>query len=128
MLRIVQISSVQGVREGTDSLRSAFKMRQSDLLASLPDDFMASGREGPPTRTRDTVMVSTPPKRFLLDTHISPSPSWRTSAARQKRGEPIGNNDQWLAAHALTEGWTLVTHNTREFVPVPGLTIENWVG
>lgn len=47
-------------------------------------------------------------------------------AALQRRGEPIGNNDLWLAAHALAEGWTLVTHNTREFVRVPGLAIENW--
>ncbi len=49
-------------------------------------------------------------------------------ATLQKRGDPIGNNDLWLAAHARAEGWTLVTHNTREFVRVPGLTIENWVG
>ena len=47
-------------------------------------------------------------------------------AALQKRGQPIGNNDLWLAAHARAEGWVLVTHNTREFVRVPGLPIENW--
>ncbi len=47
-------------------------------------------------------------------------------ATLQKRGQPIGNNDLWLAAHARAEGWVLVTHNTREFVRVPGLTIENW--
>lgn len=45
----------------------------------------------------------------------------------QKHGQPIGNNDLWLAAHALAEGWTLVTNNTREFDRVPGLHVENWV-
>ena len=45
----------------------------------------------------------------------------------QQQGLPIGNNDLWLAAHALAEGWTLVTNNTREFSRVPGLRLENWV-
>ena len=48
-------------------------------------------------------------------------------ATLQQLGQPIGNNDLWLAAHALAEGWTLVTNNTREFDRVPGLRVENWV-
>ena len=48
-------------------------------------------------------------------------------AVLQQQGLPIGNNDLWLAAHALAQGWTLVTHNTREFSRVPGLQLENWV-
>lgn len=47
-------------------------------------------------------------------------------AILQKQGQPIGNNDLWLAAHALAEGWTLVSNNTREFIRVPGLKLENW--
>lgn len=45
----------------------------------------------------------------------------------QKQGLVIGNNDLWLAAHARSQGWTLVTNNEREFVRVPGLAVENWV-
>jgi len=48
-------------------------------------------------------------------------------AALQSRGETIGNNDLWLAAHARAEGWILVTNNEREFVRVEGLQVENWV-
>lgn len=48
-------------------------------------------------------------------------------ATLQRQGLPIGNNDLWLAAHALAEGWVLVTNNTREFERVPGLHVENWV-
>ncbi|WP_233203526.1 type II toxin-antitoxin system VapC family toxin [Limnohabitans sp. B9-3] len=51
----------------------------------------------------------------------------RVRATLQQQGLPIGNNDLWLAAHALAEGWTLVTNNTREFSRVPGLRVENWV-
>lgn len=47
-------------------------------------------------------------------------------AALQRRGELIGNNDLWLAAHARAEGWILVTNNEREFVRVDGLQVENW--
>ena len=48
-------------------------------------------------------------------------------ASLQQQGLPIGNNDLWLAAHALAEDWILVTNNTREFDRVPGLRVENWV-
>ncbi|MBD9354968.1 type II toxin-antitoxin system tRNA(fMet)-specific endonuclease VapC [Methylomonas albis] len=48
-------------------------------------------------------------------------------SALQKIGQPIGNNDLWLAAHARAEGWILVTNNEREFVRVPGLQVDNWV-
>jgi tRNA(fMet)-specific endonuclease VapC len=44
----------------------------------------------------------------------------------QKRGTPIGGNDAWIAAHALTQGLTIVTNNEREFRRVPGLTVETW--
>lgn len=48
-------------------------------------------------------------------------------AALEREGRPIGNNDLWIAAHALAEGCILVTNNTREFERVPDLRLENWV-
>jgi tRNA(fMet)-specific endonuclease VapC len=44
-----------------------------------------------------------------------------------QRGEIIGNNDLWIAAHALSRGIVLVTNNEREFQRVRGLKVENWV-
>jgi tRNA(fMet)-specific endonuclease VapC len=41
-------------------------------------------------------------------------------------GMAIGPNDLMIAAIALANGLTLVTHNTAEFSRVPGLTIEDW--
>ena len=41
-------------------------------------------------------------------------------------GTPIGPNDLMIAAIALANQLTLVTHNTAEFSRVPGLTIEDW--
>ncbi|AJE22454.1 type II toxin-antitoxin system tRNA(fMet)-specific endonuclease VapC [Azotobacter chroococcum] len=48
-------------------------------------------------------------------------------AGLQSQGLAIGNNDLWLAAHARSAGWTIVTNNVREFERVPGLQVENWV-
>ncbi len=48
-------------------------------------------------------------------------------AQLEAAGTPIGNNDLWIAAHALALNFTLVTNNTREFVRVPGLRVENWL-
>jgi tRNA(fMet)-specific endonuclease VapC len=48
-------------------------------------------------------------------------------AALERAGTPIGVNDLHIAAHARSEGLTLVTNNEREFVRVPALQIENWL-
>lgn len=44
----------------------------------------------------------------------------------ERKGQIIGANDLWIAAHAVAAGLTLVTNNTREFARVPGLKLENW--
>ena len=45
----------------------------------------------------------------------------------EQAGQPIGVNDLHIAAHARSQGLTLVTNNTREFERVPGLLIDNWI-
>jgi tRNA(fMet)-specific endonuclease VapC len=47
-------------------------------------------------------------------------------AELEAKGEMIGNNDLWIAAHALTSALTLVTNNEKEFRRVRGLKIQNW--
>jgi tRNA(fMet)-specific endonuclease VapC len=49
-------------------------------------------------------------------------------AVLERTGRPIGVNDLHIAAHARSEGLTLVTNNLAEFERVPGLLTENWVG
>ena len=41
-------------------------------------------------------------------------------------GQVIGNNDLWIASHALGAGLTLVTNNEREFRRIRGLKVQNW--
>jgi tRNA(fMet)-specific endonuclease VapC len=42
------------------------------------------------------------------------------------RGQMIGNNDLWIASHALAAELTLVTNNEKEFRRVRGLKVQNW--
>ena len=48
-------------------------------------------------------------------------------SALEKKGKPIGNNDLWIAAHALALDIILVTNNVKEFSRVPHLKVENWI-
>ena len=43
------------------------------------------------------------------------------------KGQIIGSNDLWLAAHARANDWVMVTNNEKEFLRVQGLMVENWV-
>ena len=47
-------------------------------------------------------------------------------AALEIAGHSIGPNDTLIAAIALANGLTVVTHQHREFRRVPGLLVEDW--
>ncbi|MEY4544287.1 MAG: hypothetical protein RL685_482 [Pseudomonadota bacterium] len=74
----------------------------------------------------------------VIDTFIGnvvPRPIGEEEAARygklavelEARGSPIGQFDTLIAAHALTLGLILVTHNTKHFGCVTGLDLEDWL-
>jgi tRNA(fMet)-specific endonuclease VapC len=48
-------------------------------------------------------------------------------ASLETRGEPVGNLDLMIAAHARAAGAVLVTNNERHFRRIPHLAVENWV-
>jgi tRNA(fMet)-specific endonuclease VapC len=51
----------------------------------------------------------------------------RLAAALLDEGAPIGVEDTMVAAHALSRGLILVTHNRRHFERVKGLRVEDWL-
>jgi predicted nucleic acid-binding protein len=74
-------------------------------------------------------------KNFVKLVHLLPALSLPESAAEaygairadlESKGEMIGNNDLWIAAHAVVARLTLVTNNESEFRQVRGLRIQNW--
>jgi len=61
---------------------------------------------------------------FTCDS-LAGKPATATARFAQRweaRGEMIGGNDLWIAAHAKSAGLTLVTNNEREFKRVPDLS------
>ena len=49
-------------------------------------------------------------------------------ASLQSTGQPIGIEDVLIAATALHHQCTLVTANTRHFIRIDKLAVENWLG
>jgi tRNA(fMet)-specific endonuclease VapC len=63
----------------------------------------------------------------VLDLPETAAEAYGTMRAElERKGQMIGNNDLWIAAHAKAAGLTLVTNNEREFRRVRGLKVENW--
>jgi tRNA(fMet)-specific endonuclease VapC len=51
----------------------------------------------------------------------------RVRAMLEKKGTAIGSLDTMIGAHALAQGATLATNNTKEFSRIKGLTIVDWL-
>ena len=71
-------------------------------------------------RLRQEIMVLYPDNPAICQHYAEQFTALKTA------GTPIGANDLWIACHALAEGATLVTNNTREFQRIAGLQMENW--
>lgn len=89
-------------------------------------------RYGAEKSTRAADALSTLDRLVELIPVLTPGPEVGTAYGRlradlERQGMPIGNNDLWIAAHALALGVTLVSNNTREFERVPKLKLQNWV-
>jgi tRNA(fMet)-specific endonuclease VapC len=69
-------------------------------------------------------MLSLLPKLIIGSQEVAVAANIR--ADLKSRGMPIGPYDVLIAATALANGLTVVTHNTREFSRVPGLKLEDW--
>jgi tRNA(fMet)-specific endonuclease VapC len=85
------------------------------------------------SKSNDPARVHSLLEQFARDVEVLPLAAeagrhyGRIRAALEAVGTPIGNNDLWIAAHALALGVPLVSNNVREFERVPGLRLLNWV-
>lgn len=94
-------------------------------LAELQYGLHASGRHDEKRSAMQEVLL--PFDRFAFEPVDCVQHYGRIRAALEKTGKTIGPLDLLIAANALALDATLVTHNTREFQRVPGLTVEDWV-
>lgn len=79
-----------------------------------------------PTRNEQALLCFLVPLTVLEFDEPAASAYGEIRTFLQKKGSPIGPMDMLIAAHARSEGLTLVTNNMREFERVPELLLENW--
>ena len=48
-------------------------------------------------------------------------------AGQLDAGRLTPSTDLWIAATAIAHGLTLITHNTRDYKQIPGLSLADWV-
>lgn len=114
----------------SQSVRRRFRaLRPPDIvICSVVRAEMMAGalRSQQPARTieRQQELFRVCPSLSFDD--LAPQQYARIRAHLDTLGTPIGPLDMQIAAIALVHGPRLVTHNTREFSRIPGLTIEDW--
>jgi tRNA(fMet)-specific endonuclease VapC len=96
-------------------------------ISAVTEGEMRFGVARKPDATRLKLAVN----EILLRVEILP---WDSEAARaygllrallEKRGQPMGNLDLMIAAHALSADIPLVSHD-RSFLRVPSLRVQDW--
>lgn len=110
-------------------LRRLQKVPVSDVCISvITKSDLLYGVELSPRRPQDEAAITA----FLRYVEVLDFPDKASHHYAQirddlkRRGKMIGANDLFIAAHARSEGLTLVTNNTGEFRRISDLAMENW--
>jgi tRNA(fMet)-specific endonuclease VapC len=88
--------------------------------------FYGAQRTRHPEATLARQMVFLEPLRSFPFDDAAATQYGLIRAALAAQGTPIGPNDLLIAAIALANRLTLVTHNVREFSRIPDLALEDW--
>ena len=118
--------------------RSSSALEQRVALGLAQQELAISVLTRAELRFGQAAMAEGDRRRGLIDQFLMQLPTlpWTEQAAdhyghirdeHRRRGTPIGELDTQMAAHALAEDLTLVTHNLRHFERVPGLLLEDWM-
>jgi tRNA(fMet)-specific endonuclease VapC len=111
---VVERLAALGPRNVAVSVVTAIELRTGAELASAPAKYH---------RLLD-VFLGEVPVLPLDERVVEATASIRAQLRRV--GKPIGELDALIAGHAVALDLVLVTHNTREFARVGGLTLEDW--
>ena len=118
------------IKRRPESLLDRFNENASHLgisTVTLAELLHGAEKSSQPQRTL-SVVEDFSSRLDVLDYGIKAAQHYgQIRAALERRGMPIGINDLHIAAHARSEGLTLVSNNLREFERVEGLLYENWV-
>lgn len=107
-----------------------FSYEPSDIAISSITVFeleygAAKSKWGEETKRKLAVFLS--PFTILPFSTEDAIAAGQVRAQLEKSGRPIGPYDTLMAAQGISRGLTVVTHNTNEFIRVPGIKLEDWV-
>lgn len=77
-------------------------------------------------RNRLAMLLFLSPIEILDFDHYAAEEYGRIRADLERKGTPIGPMDLLIAGHAKAKDLVLVTNNTREFLRVDELQVEDW--
>lgn len=116
------------IRGGDERLRTELQRHDGNICVSaVTAAELLFGARKRRSRRLDAAVS------FLLE--LAPPVPWDEECARayaairtslEESGTPIGNMDMMIAAAAMAEGATLVTHNTAHFSRVARLEFTDW--
>jgi tRNA(fMet)-specific endonuclease VapC len=118
------------IKRRPESLLERFNSNASHLaMSSITLAELLHGAEKSSNPQRTLVVVEDFCSRLdVLEYGVKAAQHYgQIRTALERRGTPIGVNDLHIAAHARSEGLTLVSNNLREFERVEGLLLANWV-
>ena len=105
--------------------------RPQDCFISVVTEFeLFQGANRAPAEHRENECAKV--SRFVAALQILPFDSEcariaaRLNAGLLNRGTPISITDVFIAATGLRHQWTTVTNNTKDFIRIEGLTLEDW--
>jgi predicted nucleic acid-binding protein len=124
---------------------SYYLRRSSPVLEATMNDALRNQACAISVLTRaelrygQALMDAADKRRGLIDAFLRQIPClpWTVAAAdhfgalkshHHRHGTLRGDIDTQIAAHALAEDLTLVTHNTRDFTATPSLRLLDWMG
>ncbi|EJO28184.1 type II toxin-antitoxin system tRNA(fMet)-specific endonuclease VapC [Achromobacter marplatensis] len=117
------------IKSKPDALRQAFNLRQGQLCVSTitaMELIYGAEKSAAPARNQAVIEGFLARLEVLDYDRAAAAHTGQLRAELAKIGTPIGPYDAMIAAHARSQGFVLVTNNTREFAHVPGLRLEDW--
>lgn len=118
------------IKHKPDSVLEQFmKLEPGDIcISSITYAELVHGVENSQAKEKNRIALT----MFLSEIPIVPFDDLAAQiygeikADLQRKGTPIGPFDTLIAAHSKSLNLTLVTNNTREFMRVVGLKLEDW--
>jgi tRNA(fMet)-specific endonuclease VapC len=121
------IAHLRGRESGVTARLRALAPGDAAVCSVVKSELLFGARRSrDPDRERAVVDVFLAP---FVSLPFDDAAAERYSEVRhhlERAGLGIGAYDLQIAAIALSNGLTLITHNTGEFSRVPGLTWEDW--